>query len=175
VGDTNSPDFPLTNWTVKPQQGNPGVHDGFVMKFITDCRAIGYSTLFGGDKGGEQALGVTTSLGEPVVVGYTGSTDFPVANDAVQTSFGGFIDSFMVKIGSDGRKISYATYMGGNTFDEAKLISPVRPRFPTIDSIFFTAGETMSESIHDNDPGTRGSSDVFIVRWRDTRQIDPNP
>jgi hypothetical protein len=101
VGDTNSPDFPLTNWTVKPQQGNPGVHDGFVMKFITDCRAIGYSTLFGGDKGGEQALGVTTSLGEPVVVGYTGSTDFPVASDAVQTSFGGFIDSFMVKIGSE--------------------------------------------------------------------------
>jgi hypothetical protein len=122
----------------------------------------------GGKRAGELFEDIAVVRGSPIIVGATASLDFPVTEDALQLEFaaGSIFNGALAKVSPDGRVQTYGSYLGGDGFDEIKLISirkSIHPAFRSTD--LFIAGQTRSSSIHVTDPGARGLSDVFISRW----------
>ncbi|MBZ5656604.1 MAG: Ig-like domain repeat protein [Acidobacteriia bacterium] len=114
-GYTISTDFP----TVNPiQAALAGEQDTFLTKFSADGQQVIYSTYLGGT-GDERSEGFTVdSFGNAYTVGYTTSTDFPLANAIQPTNHGG-TDSFVAKINAAGNALVYSTYLGGSGEDLA--------------------------------------------------------
>jgi hypothetical protein len=98
VGMTQSSDFPLTNGLQSVYQGN---RDLFITKFRPDGQGLSYSTFLGGTRADEARALALDSAGNAYVVGYTSSTNFPVAplvNAAQRANGGGAADAFVLKI-----------------------------------------------------------------------------
>jgi hypothetical protein len=91
--------------------------DAFVTKLSPDGRSLIYSTYVGGsgdDRG--YGIGLVASANgtyEPVISGYTGSTNFPVSANTAQGANGGRLDLFVTRLSADGRRLLYSTYLGG--------------------------------------------------------------
>ena len=80
--------------------------------------AISYSTYLGGSGiDGATSVAIDGS-GSAYVVGYTESTDFPIAG-ALQGGNAGSVDAFVVKFSADGKSLVYATFIGGSGDDRA--------------------------------------------------------
>ncbi len=104
-------------------------NDAFVIEFDPSGTKVLYATYLGGT-GEDDAVSIAASpAGGVYVVGYTGSTDFPVTSGAVQTvNHGPFIvangpfellrqgDVFITKFNPDG-SIAYSTFLGGTGTD----------------------------------------------------------
>ncbi len=112
AGFTTSTSFP----TASPiQAANGGFQDAFVAKLNAAGTALVYSTYLGGS-GGDQARGIAIdSAGNAYVTGFTGSTNFPVANafQAAQGA-GNSQDAFATKLNAAGNALVYSTYLGGD-------------------------------------------------------------
>ncbi|HQR38947.1 MAG TPA: SBBP repeat-containing protein [Blastocatellia bacterium] len=113
TGLTLSPDFPASGTL---GQLNRGVYDGFVAKLQPDGKSLVFADYFGGrktDKG--IGIGIDPS-GDIVVGGITFSPDFPTVN-ALQSTAGGGLDSFLLRLNSSGNALVYSTYVGGAQAD----------------------------------------------------------
>lgn len=117
TGYTISTDFPTTPGTV--QRRNGGLWDAFVASLNPQGTALRYATYLGGS-GRDFAYGIVVDeTGYAYVVGSAdaGSTTFPTTSDAVQPVSravccpGG--DAFDAKLSLDGRRLLYATHLGG--------------------------------------------------------------
>ena len=97
VGTTGSSNFPTAN----PLQGvkGGGATDAFVSTLATAGDTLVSSTYLGG-KEDEQAAGVAIGAGAatPVVVGTTGSTDFPTAKPLQAARAGSAGDAFVTRV-----------------------------------------------------------------------------
>ena len=81
VGYTASADFPTT---VLPKFG--GYFDGFVAQLSSDGASVALASYLGGS-GEDRCLAVALSAaGEPIIVGMTGSIDFPTTSGVVQSA-----------------------------------------------------------------------------------------
>ncbi|MDQ6706675.1 MAG: SBBP repeat-containing protein [Acidobacteriota bacterium] len=79
---------------------------------------VTYSTFVGGT-GQDSATAIATDLsGNPVIVGFTTSTDLPVLN-APKPHGGGGVDAFVAKMSAYGNQVVYCTYLGGSGDDRA--------------------------------------------------------
>jgi hypothetical protein len=119
VGYTESTNFPVANPFRATQSGD---RDAFVSKF-SSSGALVYSTYLGGsnrDEGWGVAVG---SGGEAFVVGYTASSNFPVANAFRPTFGGGSYDAFFVKLTASGNTATTATFLGGSSDDYATAVA----------------------------------------------------
>ena len=117
TGNTGSTDFP----TVNPLQDRyAGSTDGFVLELNASGSSLLYSTYLGGS-GTEYSHSILVdTYGNAFVVGFTTSTDFPVANPAQEANGGGGdYDAFAAKIAAGGRSLVYSTYLGGSDEDYA--------------------------------------------------------
>jgi len=88
TGYTESTNFPVKaayeTAPAKVQGGTPP--SGFVTKFAPDGKSVIFSTYLGGTVGSDQAFSIAVdSSGNAIVVGTTGSNDFPVTSGAYQT------------------------------------------------------------------------------------------
>ncbi len=88
TGYTESTNFPVKNAyetaPAKVQGGTPA--SAFVTKFAPDGKSVIFSTYLGGTVGSDQATSIAVdSSGNAIVVGTTGSNDFPVTSGAYQT------------------------------------------------------------------------------------------
>jgi hypothetical protein len=113
VGDAYSADFPLTVTGTNSANGK-----AFVAKFSTNLSgtaSLAYSTLVGGS-GGEQGEAITVDPdGDAYIGGATGSTDFSVTADAVQSTLQGTAwNGFLAVLRPDGSGPLYGTYLGGS-------------------------------------------------------------
>lgn len=125
VGSTYSPDFPL----VKPSQSKPGgdgtdVDDAFVARLSPDLGRILFSTFLGGSDFEVGAAIALTADGSPVVVGQTGSADFPTQGGPglaapCSASPNACPDVFVVKLSPDGQAFVWSTVFGGQGLDAA--------------------------------------------------------
>jgi hypothetical protein len=106
---TGSSDFPTT------QSPFPslGAADVFITKYSGDGSLI-FSVLFGGSsQDWVQTNGLwVDEQGYIYVGGVTRSSDFPVTENAFQSSLGGREDGFIVKLAADGANMLYSTYLG---------------------------------------------------------------
>jgi hypothetical protein len=100
--------------------------DAFVMKLSGADGSIIFSTLFGGDYTDQGEALALTDAGEIIIVGSTGSTDFPTTPDAYQDHPSAplyvYTDVFIMKLTAAADSILYSTYFGGFEDDQAKYV-----------------------------------------------------
>jgi hypothetical protein len=96
-----------------------------VTKLNSTGSALVYSTYLGGSASDDaQAVAVDAS-GNAYVTGYTYSTDFPTANafQPQNQTNGHDANAFVSKFNAAGSALTYSTYLGGSTNDQATGIA----------------------------------------------------
>jgi hypothetical protein len=155
-GYTASTDF--------PGGSAAGLYDIFVTKISPSGDGLIWSRLIGGssyDYGTDLAL---DSMGNPVICGSTGSSDFPVTPGAYDESYNGDDDVVAVKLETELGNLVWATFVGGTApvyeiahgvvidSDDRPILVGATPSadFPTTADGF--------------DTSHNGASDVFVLR-----------
>ena len=117
TGATASTDFPRVNPLPGQALFSGGAFDAFVARFTPGGTSLVYCTYLGGqaiDEG--QGIAADTN-GFAFVVGFTGSTNFPITANAFQrllnlTNATGSLDAFLTKLTPAGALV-FSTYLGG--------------------------------------------------------------
>ncbi|MCD6291543.1 MAG: SBBP repeat-containing protein [Anaerolineae bacterium] len=110
VGGTNSNDFPR----LYPLQIYQGDDDAFVTVLNAQGNTLFWSSYLGGSNSDwGYGIAVDGSLFMDVVGG-TRSADFPVTSGALDETYNGLRDAFVVRILPNAAKIAYATYLGAH-------------------------------------------------------------
>jgi len=155
-GYTASPDF--------PGGAANGLYDIFVAKISATGASLIWSRLIGGssyDYGTDLDL---DSMGNPVICGSTGSSDFPVTSGAYDETYNGDDDVIAVKLETELGSVLWATFVGGSApvyeiahgvvidSEDRPILAGATPSadFPTTPGAF--------------DTSHNGASDVFVLR-----------
>jgi hypothetical protein len=97
VGQTSSPDFPVTPDALQRSYGG-GASDGVLAIISADGTRLLYATFLGGS-GDDLIRSLALSPdGAAYLVGTTTSTDFPVTPGAAQQGLAGMSDAFVVRL-----------------------------------------------------------------------------
>jgi len=121
TGFTYSANFPVKD-ALQPVKA--GGADAFLAKLSPAGDKFQFATYLGGSSGD---TGYTIALdrnGNPIVVGKTLSTDFPVQSP-LQASSGASINGFIAKLSSAGDKLLYSTYFGAAAVSELDFIAKI--------------------------------------------------
>ncbi|MGY5859228.1 MAG: SBBP repeat-containing protein [Candidatus Thorarchaeota archaeon] len=119
TGKTNSNNFPVHNSYGNFTGDSPfPPSDVYVVKINSSGNSLVYSSIIGGDAGGEVGLAlVGDTLGNAYVAGVTTSEDFPTVNAFNATSNGiglGYLnDGFVFCLNSTGNGLIFSTFIGG--------------------------------------------------------------
>ncbi|MDQ6726426.1 MAG: SBBP repeat-containing protein, partial [Actinomycetota bacterium] len=114
TGNTNSPNFP-TVAAIQPRKDADS--DAFVAKLDPPGATLVYSTYYGGTGAdGANAIAVD-STGSAVVVGTTGSTNWPTSR-AMQPAKAGGSDAFVLKLNPAGISALFSSFVGGRDEDQ---------------------------------------------------------
>jgi hypothetical protein len=120
------PPFPITGNAFQPTFGG-GDKDSFVAKISATAETVEYSSYLGGSDE-EIGYGIAVdSSANAYVTGLTYSTNFPVVN-ALQSTYGGAGDAFLVKVNTDGSgtgpgPLLYSTFLGGSNLDQGNGVA----------------------------------------------------
>jgi hypothetical protein len=157
AGHTTSSNFP----TASPAFASlAGGRDAFVSRLSATGNSLLFSTFLGGS-GNDAALGIAVDPGGTVVVvGETGSTNFPTQYALSSTNAGG-VDGFVTRLSSSGAMLS-GTYFGGASDDRIRAVA-VSP-----DGNLHVTGATASSNllaVNAPYPSLRGSMDAFYARF----------
>lgn len=120
-GDTDSVDFPGIAGGF--DTGQNGGTDVFVVRLDSSGSALLGSTFYGGsgtDRASEVAL---TSGSEPVLVGWSDSSNLPVSSTAFDTAANGARDGLVIGLTGDLAGLSFASYLGGSGNDMARAVA----------------------------------------------------
>jgi len=123
TGRTGSSSLPTTPDSYDPTFNGPTGHlDGFVAKLDGWCRQLRWATYLGGADGSDETTGISLdAAGNPVLVGYTLSSDFPITEDVWDSEENGG-DAFISKMSADGRTLLWSTFLGGSHTDEPHCV-----------------------------------------------------
>ncbi len=116
-GWTSSPDFPVAGAAYQgTYQGGGDMFFSQIDMTQTGPGAVLYSTYIGGASGDEEPRRmIADRAGNPVLTGFTTSTDFPVTSNAYQPAFGGVADAFIMRLNPGTFPlIQYSSYFGGS-------------------------------------------------------------
>jgi len=120
AGYTYSTNFPTSNTTFT---NAGGLEDGFLLKLDAAGTNVIYAMRLGGANSDfARDVAVDTS-GNPVVIGYTSSTNFPVTPGALQSALNGTTnvsfasDVFISKMSALSGALTYSTFLGGTNSD----------------------------------------------------------
>ncbi|HEX4786535.1 MAG TPA: SBBP repeat-containing protein, partial [Candidatus Sulfotelmatobacter sp.] len=122
AGGTASNDFPTTPGVLQGTFGG-APHDAFLLELGTNGSLL-RSTFLGGG-GDDVANGIALAAdgsGDVLVVGLTGSTNFPTAN-ALQPAIAGTANGFVTRFNSIFSALAYSTYLGGGSGDFASAVA----------------------------------------------------
>jgi hypothetical protein len=116
AGETFAGDYPTTPGAYDPSY-NGGFSDAVVTKIAAGGSSLVYSTFLGGS-GHDVATGIALdSEGNAVLTGMTQSADFPATPGSYDVTFNGNFDVFIAKLGPDGSRLIYSTFLGGRGED----------------------------------------------------------
>ena len=108
---TSSSDYPVTAGSYDTTYNENG--DLAITKLSKNGDKLEYSFFLGGSSG-EGGMLEIDSKGNLVIVGITGSEDFPVTEDAHYKNLIGDADLFITIIEPAGKNLLYSTYLGGS-------------------------------------------------------------
>ncbi|MFN7918961.1 MAG: SBBP repeat-containing protein [Bryobacteraceae bacterium] len=192
TGHTASPNFRTTDGAFQKDMKGAGGNttypggDAYVVKLNPAGTGLLYSTLIGGAKDDVATAIAIDAAGNAYIAGSTLSSDFPVSQDAMQKTYGGFEpteyfptgDAFLAHVNPTGSALIYSTYIGGSGSDLGLGVAV--DRFGGI----YVSGSTLSQKF----PVTAGAAqttyggssrqvvpfgDVFMARFG-TPIVDPS-
>ncbi len=155
AGLTKSDDFPATPGSFDDSFGG-GVcdfapcPDAFLAKLASDGASLVYAAYLGGSEMDEGADIVLDGEGNLYLTGITGSSDFPFTADGYDITLEGGHDAFAAVVSADGVALTYASYLGGNNWDNGNAIA----LGPT--GYMYLGGKTLSDDF----PTTQGAYDL---------------
>lgn len=123
VGETSSPDFPVTGGAIQTDYGQT-VRNAFVAKLNPAGDQVVFATYLGG-RAIDSAFGVDTDpQGNVYVTGFTGTQGFPLTPGAFDTERAG-ATGFIAKLSPDGSQLLYSTFIGdgGGGFEAGNAIA----------------------------------------------------
>ncbi len=160
TGLTSSTGFPTKN--AYDSSYNTGAYDVFLSKFFANG-SLAFSTFYGGTDA-DRAYDIAFDENHNIVfVGSTNSLyNFPITNDAFQSSYGGgSLDGFVSVFSSDGQTRVFSSFYGGSGIDEIIGIA-------VADDVLVITGRTVSSNLpveqayQSTPPG--GSSNSFVAK-----------
>jgi hypothetical protein len=152
--------------------------DAFVAKLSADGSRLLYSTFIGGSSAEAAPALAVDHDGSVVIVGKTGSANFPTTAGAVGSTFHGGtgtfddlpVDAFAAKLSPTGSRLVYSTYLGGSADDVGNSVAlddagnayyagfTDSPEFPTTPGALKTAlepGTTLNGFVTKLEPAGR--------------------
>jgi hypothetical protein len=161
-------DFPITSGSFD-EDHNGGYGDAFMAKLNpagSGQTDLVYSAYLGGKSPGDYGKDIAVDgEGNAYAVGKTNSDDFPITSGAYDTTLGGD-DAYVVKVNADGSKLTYATYLGGDSGGEC-----VNGCAIAIDGTgnVYVAGDTSANDFPTSEGAydrvfNAGTQDAFMVR-----------
>ena len=122
AGSSNSDDFPTQQGTFDPSRN--GYWDTVVFKLNAIGDDLVYGTYLGGAEDDFGSALAVDAVGNAFVTGETYSDDFPTTPGSFDPDFNeGERDAFVVAVNSTGTGLGYATYLGGNGYDQGTAIT----------------------------------------------------
>lgn len=127
TGWTKSSDFPHTTGPAYS-----ALEDGFVTRFNNAGNGLLWSRYLGGSGSDQPADIAMQGDYNPVVVGFTNSSNFPTTSSAYDPTYNGDFDCFVTKLNSTATSILCSTYLGTTRADYGKGVdlpnaSPLNP------------------------------------------------
>ena len=120
-GSTSSPNYPVTSGSYDSTQN--GGTDGFVALVDASGQFAHFSTFLGGAST-DLALSVCFGpQGDVIVGGSTESPNFPVSSGALDTSYGGLGDGYLMRLSADGASQAWCTFLGDDEFDVVNAVA----------------------------------------------------
>ncbi len=159
-GYSQSTDFPTTADAYDTSLSNSST-DGIIVKLASNGSLL-YSSYLGGPMA-ENAKHINlNSKGEVIVIGYTGSSDFPTTTDALYPALLGAKDAFVTIWSSNMSQLKYSTFLGGSQDEE-----PTQSTVDLDDDIYVT-GWTYSTDFNTTrdcfSDTLKGRYDGFLVK-----------
>jgi hypothetical protein len=159
TGWTDSETFPIVGGM---DDTLTGFRDAFLMKLDPADGTILYSTFLGGDYTETGRSIVFNPAGEIILVGSTGSTDFPTTPDAYQPGPSAplyiYTDAFITRLSPEGDEILYSTYFGGFKDDWAYRVG-----LDNEGNIIF-CGKTNADDFPMADPVSANPDTMFVSK-----------
>ena len=163
AGEADSTNFPVTPGAFDTTQ-NGGV-DAFVTKLNPAGSALDYSTYIGGTSFDSSTALAVDGSGNAYIAGYGTSTDYPTTAGAFDTSYNSGWDVFVTKLNASGTSLSYSTYLGGATYDEARGITVDGAGSAYVTGHTFSSGYPTTAGAFDTSyDNSVGGSDAFVTK-----------
>ena len=139
-GNTTATNFPTTAGAFS--RALRGDRDAFVCRLSADGSQLLSSTLFGG-RGYEEGKCLAVDSDQNVyLAGCSGSTDLPVATNALKKRLTGTINGYFAKFDRDLTTLRYASYYGGSA-----AYNFVHAMFCTPQNKLYLSGQTYSTDV----------------------------
>lgn len=171
IGETHSPDFPVSPGAFQTRYQGEDKPDGFVAIVSEDGSRLLHATYLGGSAAEETSGLARDASGNIYLSGNTGSADFPVTADALQPRFkgaNGNVDGFLSVLAPDLSSLQYSTFLGGSGTSDG---FGDRGRGVVLDSRgnVIVSGDTNSTDFPTTpgacQPAYRGAVDAFLVKF----------
>ncbi len=165
TGYTNATNFPTTSGTYDSGLLK-GVWDVYIARFDENLTSLLASTLIGG-QGQDAGRGIIIDeSGNIIVTGETTSYDFPVTENAFDTTFNsgdtGLSDMFVVKLNNDLSVLLKSTFLGGYSADQGyRLVSDSEGNI-YVSGHTDSTGFPVTENAYDS--SFNGTRDCVIVK-----------
>lgn len=115
TGSTKSPNFPTTAGAFDTDYNDSYNTDAFVVKFNSTGSMLTYSTYLGGEDDDNGESIAVDAAGNAYMTGFTKSPNFPTTLGAFDTQYNtASREAVVVKLNSSGKRLSYATFLGGS-------------------------------------------------------------
>jgi len=159
-GFSFSSDFPVTAGTFQTVKAT--IDDAALVKISADLTTVHWATFIGGN-GSERALCIDLDdSGDPVIAGFTYSTDFPTTTGTLQENYISGMEGFITKFNNADGTRDWSTYLGGAHVDE--IVSLV---MDASDNPVVTGWTTSGNFPVNNlgyDESHNGGEDIFVTR-----------
>lgn len=161
VGTTSATDFPKTDTSTLN-----GTRDAFIAKVNSSGTAFAYASYFGGSLG-ETATAVTVNEnGEPYVLGYTTSSNFPLVNPVYNSIVSGN-DMTITQFDAASPIISFSTFIGGNG-DEVGMAIALDPAWNIYVAGYTSNGGAPLLNQYSDFIGPSLTADMYLAKFSAT-------
>jgi hypothetical protein len=162
AGETNSSRFPVTPGAAQSADPDTGYNDGYVTKLNTTGGVV-YSTYFGG-RYGDKVTGIVVddSSGDAYLTGQTSGGLLITGNAYQSTCYG--VDTFVAQLSSWGGSISYASYLGGSSYDSVSYSLHHNIALDPWRNVY-VVGDTQSTNFPTTVYPYAGGVDAFITKF----------
>jgi hypothetical protein len=159
TGGTNSVDFPTTPGAY--DRSFNGGDDTFVAKLSSYGSALVWSTFLGGSGSDVSSAIVLGPSASPIVVGATGSIDFPTTPGGFDASWNGWVDVFAVSLTSAGNHLLWSTFLGGSGADYGSAIVLDASENPVVTGVTGSSDFPVTPGAYD--ASANGSLDIYVL------------